>query len=134
MTKQTTTAASARPRRTPVTKRNRLAVKNKEDGFIYRIVNDEDDRVERLQEQGYELCTKESVGAIGDKRVDNASSLGSIAQISVGKGTKAVVMRIPKEYYDQDQSAKQKEIDALESTMKRDAKKTSDYGSFDLSS
>lgn len=127
MTKQSNSqSASARPRRSPLSSRNRLSIKNKEPGYVYRIVNDVDDRVALLQEQGYEICTKESVGAIGDKRIDNASSLGSNSVISVGQGVKAVVMRQKEEYYKEDQALKQAEIDELELTMGKDK---SDYGS-----
>ena len=133
---RTTTATaevSARPRRTPLSRRNRLSVQNKEPGFVYRIVNDTDDRVSQMQEQGYELCEKAQVGAIGDKRVDNTASIGSIAHFSVGQGTKAVVMRIPKEFAEQDHSTKLADIDAVESTMKKDARRGSDYGEFEAS-
>ena len=130
-TNQTPSEASARPRRTPISARNRLSIKNKEPGYVYRIVNDDDDRVERLQEQGYEICSKESVGSVGNQRVDNASSLGSTAYFSVGKGTKAIVMRQKEEYYKEDQAVKQAEIDALEETMKSDAKRKSDTGTLE---
>ena len=134
MTKQNTPVeASARPKRVPIAARNRLDIKYREPGYVYRIVNDEDDRVQRLQDAGYEIATKESVGAIGDRRVDTASSIGSSAHFSVGKGVKAVVMRQKVEYYQEDQAAKQAEIDALEATMSRDARKAADYGSIDLS-
>jgi hypothetical protein len=129
---RTPTVASARPRRTPLSTRNRLSIKNKEEGFVYRIVNDVDDRVELLKERGYDVCTNEQVGAIGNKRVDNTSSLGSVAHFSVGQGTKAVVMRIPKEYYEEDQAIKQQEVDALEATMKGDARKAADYGKLQI--
>jgi len=129
---RTPSVASARPRRTPLEKRNRLSVRNKEDGFFYRIVNDAEDRVERLKEQGYEVCTAEQTGMIGDKRVDNASFVGSAAHFSVGQGTKAVVMRIPKDWHDEDNSMKQQEVDRLESTMKSDARKTADYGGINI--
>lgn len=132
MTK-TSAVASARPTRTPITQRNRLSVKNQDPGYIYRIVNDEDDRVERLQELGYEVASKEAVGAVGNKQVDSASSLGSTAHFSVGKGTKAVVMRQKREYFAEDQATKQSEIDALENTMKGDARKAADYGNIDFS-
>lgn len=132
MTK-TSAVASARPTRTPITQRNRLSVKNQDPGYIYRIVNDEDDRVERLQELGYEIASKEAVGAVGNKQVDTASSLGSTAHFSVGKGTKAVVMRQKREYFVEDQATKQAEIDALENTMKGDARKAADYGNIDFS-
>ena len=133
MARNTPTAASARPRRTSLSQRNRLSVKNKEDGFVYRIVNDVDDRVSRLQEQGYEICTTEQVGAVGDKRVDVSSSLGSAAHFSVGQGTKAVVMRIPKDWYDEDQELKKQAADDLEQTMKSDARKAANYGELKIS-
>jgi hypothetical protein len=121
--------ASARPRRTALEARNRLSIKNREPGYVYRIVNDVDDRVSLLQEQGYEVCSKESVGAVGDKRIDNTSALGSSSNVSVGQGIKAVVMRQKKEFYDEDQALKQAQIDELERTM---AKGKSDYGSLDI--
>lgn len=121
--------ASARPRRSPLSQRNRLDIKNKEAGFTYRIVNDVDDRVSLLQEQGYEICTKESIGMVGDKRVDNATSLGSSSVVSVGQGIKAVVMRQKDEYYKEDQTMKQNQIDELERTM---TKGKSDYGKLEI--
>lgn len=130
---RTTTVASARPQRTPLGKRDRLAIKNREDGYVYRIVNDVDDRVDYLQGLGYELCSKEQVGAIGNKRVDNTSSVGSTAHFSVGQGTKAVVMRIKSDWYQEDQRSKQAEVDEVEGTMKSDARKAADYGKLEIS-
>ena len=112
------TEASARPTRTPLGQRNRLAIKNKEPGYVYRIVNDDDDRVEQLMEQGYEIAPKERVGAVGDRRVDDPSSLGTSKHFSVGRGTKAVVMRQREEWYKQDQAAKQAYVDETEKGMK----------------
>ena len=130
---RTPSVASARPRRATLGKRNRLAIQNMEEGFTYRIVNDVDDRVDYLNGLGYELCSKEQVGAIGNKRVDNTSSIGSTAHFSVGQGTKAVIMRIPREYALEDQVAKQAEIDEVEGTMKSDARKAADYGKLEIS-
>ena len=128
MARTTSTAeASARPRRTPLTRRNRLSVQNKEPGFVYRIVNDVDDRVSQMQESGYELCEKAQVGAIGDKRVDNTASIGSIAHFSVGQGTKAVVMRIRDEWYKEDQTVKQQEVNAIEAAMNQESREAGDY-------
>jgi len=127
------TTASARPRRQSLSTRNRLDVKDQDPNYHYRIVNDVDDRVSRLQELGYEVAPKETVGAVGSKRVDDASSLGSIKHFSVGQGTKAIVMRIPKEYAIEDQNVKLDEIAQLERTMYGDAKKASDYGTLENS-
>lgn len=120
MTRQTTpqTVASARPRRTPLSARNRLDVKNKEPGYVYRIVNDVEDRVSRLMEQGYEIVPADKSGMVGDKRVDNISAPGSSSYVSVGQGVKAVVMRQREEFFKEDQAAKQQVVDDSEQTMK----------------
>ena len=126
----TSKSPSGRVKRTPITVRNRLSVKDQDANYHYRIVNDVDDRIEQFKSNGYEVVENTKVG---DKRVDNASSLGSTSAISVGQGTKAVVMRIRKDWFEEDQSAKLAQVKAVEDTMKQDAKKASDYGSLDIS-
>jgi len=134
MTRQAnSTVASARPTRVPLSSRNRLDIKNKEAGYSYRIVNDVDDRIDRFLRAGYEICTTESVGPVGSKRVDGATPLGSAAHFSVGKGTSALVLRIKDEYAKEDAAAKLADIAAVEETMKGDARKKSDYGDIDFS-
>jgi hypothetical protein len=128
--KSTPPVASARPRRTPLTTRNRLSVKNKEAGYVYRVVNDVDDRIGTLQEQGYEIVPAEKSGMIGDKRVDNITAPGSSSYLSVGQGTKAVLMRIREDWFKEDQAFKQKMVDDTEQTMKRSG---SDYGQIKIS-
>lgn len=120
MTRQATpqTVASARPRRTPLSARNRLDVKNKEAGYVYRIVNDVEDRVERLTEQGYEIVSAKDAGMVGDKRIDTISAPGSSSYVSVGQGMKAVVMRQREEFFKEDQAIKQQQVDDSEQTMK----------------
>lgn len=112
-------AQVSRPRRTPIGKRNRLTVENKDPNYNYRIVNDIDGRVQDMIDRDYELVLDATVG---DKRVDSVSSLGSAKQISVGKGIKAVVMRKRKDWDAEDQALKQKEIDDLEASMNEAAK------------
>ena len=72
------------------------------------------------------------VGAVGNKQVDSATPLGTASHFSVGKGVQAVVMRTRQEYADEDARAKQAQIDEVEATMKGDARKAADYGSFDF--
>jgi len=116
----TTKVPSGRARRTPITVRNKLDVKDRDPNYHYRIVNVKEDRVEQFIEQGYEIVRATPVG---DKQVDAPSSLGSASEISVGGGMKAIVMRTPKEYFIEDQATKQTQIDALEATMKSEARK-----------
>ncbi len=128
MARQSTnsTEASARPRRTPISSRNRLEVKNKEPGYVYRIVNDVDDRISLLQEQGYEIVPDAKVGIAGNRRVDSATALGSSSHVSVGQGTKAIVMRQREEYFREDQATKQAQVDETEQAIKNP---NADYGS-----
>jgi len=124
-------SASARPKRTPINGRNVLTVTGKEPGYVYRIVNDEGGRIGQFLDAGYEMVEANAV-AIGDGRVNAASAEGSKAQASVGNGMKAFVMRIKEEYYKEDQAAKQAHVNALELSMKTNAKNASDYGDISL--
>ena len=119
-TEKPTPAQVSRPRRTPIGRRNRLTVENRDPAYHYRIVNDVDGRVQDLLDQDYEIVLDAKVG---DKRVDEISSLGSAKQISVGNGIKAVVMKKRKDWFKDDQDLKQKEIDDLEASMNIAAKR-----------
>lgn len=122
---------SGRVRRTPVGVRNVLTVGGKDPAYEYRVVNDVGDRVEQFKSGGYEVVSAKDV-TVGDRRVNAASAEGSAAQVSVGSGQKAVVMRIKKEWYEEDQLRKQSDVDQTESATKADALKGT-YGKFDVS-
>lgn len=126
-------ARSGRTKRSPVNGRNILSVQNKEPGYVYRFVNDTGDRVETFKEAGWELEESEDI-RIGDKRVNASSGLGSKAQVSVGKdGTKAFLMKIKEEWYNEDQKAKADFIKEQEQSMKQSALSSSDYGKIEIS-
>lgn len=103
--------------------RNILTVANKDPNFEYRWVLDSPGRLEQFKEGGYEVVTE--TPEVGDPTVDRASQLGSAVTMVRGTST-LVLMRIPREWYEEDQKAKQDEIDALEATMK--APSAGDYG------
>lgn len=106
-------------KRTPINgRRGKLNVKGKDPTYEYRVVNNVDDRVAEFLEAGYELVKNDGSHIIGDKRVATPGSLDSNMEISVGGGDKAVLMRIKKEWYDEDQAAKQAGIDELENTIR----------------
>lgn len=120
-----TTAVTKRVKRTPVGgKRDILTVSNKDPNYVYRWVNDTPGRIQRFMDGGYEIVNHEA--EIGGPAVDKGSRLGSAITKSVGGTVTAVLMRIPREWYDEDQQAKQADIDAFEATMKDKAK--ADYG------
>lgn len=124
--KTTPVAQRGRVKRTPINGRNILSVSNKEPGYEYRFVNDVGDRVEIFKERGWELVDSADV-RIGDRRVENPGPLGSKAQAAVDKtGTKAFLMRIKKEWYDEDQAEKGKAIAEQELAMKQQALSSND--------
>lgn len=133
MSRVANSASAQRVKRTPISGRNVLTVTGKEPGYVYRVVNDEGDRIAQFVAAGYELVDSSAV-QVGDRRVDAAAPEGSKAQVSVGKGSKAFVMRIKDEYYKEDQAAKQERVNLLEQTMKQNAKNSADYGDITVSS
>lgn len=121
-------APRARATRVPVAQRNVLSVLGKDPNFEYRIVNDTGDRIAAFQDADYEIV-KASEVRIGDKRVNDATPEGSLAQVSVGKGDKAFVMKIPKDLYAEDQEAKLERVRELEHSIKQPS---GDYGKIDI--
>jgi hypothetical protein len=118
-----------RPQRTPINGRNILTVSGKDPNYVYRIVNAVGDRIQQFEEAGYELVDNKDV-KVGDRRVNNSSAEGSKAMVSVDKqGTKAYVMRIRKEWYEEDQLAKQAQVNDLEQSIKKDALANNDLRS-----
>ena len=124
-------APRGRPQRVPVGTRNVLTVAGKDPNYEYRIINDSGDRVQEFLDAGYELVDADSV-RVGDKRVNTAKAEGSIAQLSVGQGQKAFVVRIKKEWYEEDQRAKMKRVDDLEAATKAKALDGT-YGKLEIS-
>jgi hypothetical protein len=121
-----------RPRRSPLAGRSKLHVRDQDPNYVYRIVNVNDerdpDRVQDFIDRGYEVVPSTKAGDVGDKQVDKPSALGSAGQISVGQGTKAIVMRIPRDWYLEDQAVKQRENDRVET----EAQNRADYSKVEI--
>ena len=124
-------APAARVTRVPVSQRNILTVKGKDPNYVYRVVNDTEDRIAQFIEGGYELVDNDSTD-VGDKRVSQGTSVGSKKIFSVGQGTKGYLMRIPKEFYDEDQDRKQGFVNKQEASIKEKAL-DGNYGKLDIS-
>lgn len=108
---------AARVRRNPVEGRNKLKLKGGDPNYVYRFVNDTDDRVREFQDAGWELETDDTI-RVGDSRIDDNARLGKVRMISVGQGQKAVLMKIKREWYEDDQKAKQEFVDKSEEAMR----------------
>jgi hypothetical protein len=101
-----------------------------EEGYVYRIINDKyrnaETRLADAQNGGWEFV--EGDDAIGETRVGDSSKLDSRVARNVGNGVTGYLMRIKKEWYDEDQKVKQDRIDETEKAMKPDRSK-GQYGS-----
>ena len=125
---QETLATKRKSRRTGINKtRNVLTVEGKDPGFEYRIVNDTGDRITQFEERGYEIVSDSNI-RVGDRRIANPTKEGSPIQISVGGGQKAFLMRLKREFYEEDRKAKDALIDEQEKGMLAEAKQIADYG------
>ena len=119
-----------RPKRVPVAgPRDILAVANQDPNYVYRWVNDVRGRMQRFLDGGYEVVTQDT--EVGQNAVDRGSQVGSAVTRQVGSGVTAVLMRIPREWYNEDQAAKAAELDALEASMKQQAT-DGHYGEFNI--
>lgn len=108
--------ANNRPKRTPVAERNKISFDHKEPGYVYRLVNDVENRLADFKAAGYEVVTGDA--NVGDNEAGAASSLGSAVTKHVGNGTTAVLMRIKQEWYDEDQRKKLVDLRASEDALK----------------
>lgn len=123
-------APVARVRRSPVEGRNKLNVKGKDPNYVYRIVNDVDDRVNDFIAMGYEIDLSEDV-RVGDSRVDQDSRFGKVRTLSVGGGGKAVLMRQRRDWYEEDQVQKQAYVKRSEEAMRANPNEGT-YGKIDV--
>ena len=84
-----------------------------------------------MKELGYEVVPDADV-KVGDKRTDVGAAIGSAATLALGGGMRGVVMRMPKEWYDEAQRDKMQDISRIEETLK--AKNLDGtYGKFEVS-
>lgn len=113
------TTRKRRPKRTPIGRRNILTVGNRDPKFEYRWVNDHDGRLQMFEDAGYEAVKEPT--EVGDPRAGDASQLGSTVRKPVGGGKSAVLMRIPRELYHEDQDAKEQRLRAKEQALLQEA-------------
>ena len=122
-----------RVQRKPLHQQGPLSISGEKDpNFHYRVVNDIGSRIHAFQQAGYELVTDDNL-VIGDSRVSDAADLGSTKRILSKDGTVSYLMRIKKEWFDEDQKAKNARLDELDTAMKQDVSKSADYGKVSIS-
>lgn len=99
--------------------------KDKEE-YQYRVFNDKGTRVAQYQQYGWELCSTDDV-TIGTRNTVKAGNVASVT-VDSSDGTQGVVMRIRKDWYEEDQKAKADAIDKTESLITGESEKDGNYG------
>ncbi len=109
---------SKRPNRIPVSgKRDILTVEGKDPNYKYTWVNDTNGMVQRFQQGGYEVVEHEVI--VGQNQADHSNPTSKAVSMNVGQGVTAYLMRIPKEWHDEDMKDKHNRIDRSEADLKR---------------
>jgi hypothetical protein len=113
--------ASKRPERKALHQRGPQSILGEKDpNFEYRFVNDTGSRVANFKAAGYELVAEDDL-IVGDNRVSDTSDLGSGKRVVSNDGTTSYLMKIKKEWYEEDKVAKLERIDETERAMKQEA-------------
>jgi len=139
MTRTTRAVEETRPVRVPVAAdRAPLAVKGLDySKYKYRWVMDKDDRIPTFLEGGYEFVNKNDA-SLAEPAINDGSGIDNRRSKAAGgeSDKRLYLMRIPKEFWEEDQKLKQKEVDATEATMVHPSGKVKsagvDYGSITM--
>lgn len=110
--------------------RDILTVYGKDPNYVYRFVNDQNNRIARFQRGGWEIVTDDL--EVGAPRVGVPSSEGSPIKVSVGGAIQAYLMRIMRELFDEDQAKKANQIDEIEKAIKDAPQREGLYGEVKL--
>lgn len=120
--------SGSRPKeRTPVAGfRNILGVSGKDPEYVYRFVLDTDENGERIllhQQAGYELVKRNEIGAVGQARVGSDTGSGSVVRVpsrghsETGNPTYLYLMKIHRDWYNEDQKSKTQDTIEQEKMM-----------------
>ena len=121
-----------RVQRKPLFQRGPQAISgDKDPNFHYRFVNDTGSRIHNFKEAGYEFVEESSM-VVGDSRLADPTQLGSRKSVISNDGTTSFLMRIKKDFYDEDQATKADQLDEMESSMKKEASQGM-YGNIKIS-
>lgn len=129
--------AASRPTRIPMSgSRKRMHVDaDLFPGYHIAWINDQKDLIYRAKRALYENVLTSEIPGWGSSDVDAADSASSLVSMKVDNDTTAYLMKLPMEYWEQDQAEKQKLNEARTADMKKELNSGEDgtYGNVDFS-
>ena len=124
----TTRKTTAKPKRTPVSGNRDILTVDQKKGYVYRWVNDLENRIQKHVDAGYVFVKSDGDFLAGEKSVNNAKATTSgVISKNVGKGMTAYLMAQKEEWFEEDQRAKMERIDRAEKKMTKASGKD-EYG------
>lgn len=122
-----------RPKRVPMHEaRQILNVDDLPVGKVGRWVIDSKNRCQVFEKAGWEYVTERGL-TVGSPKVDGTKAAGNIVcKTGNSDGQMLYLMCIDQDFYDQDQLAKQNQVDQVEGELYESTQKTGHYGSLDL--
>jgi len=125
--------AEVRRKRVPVSgNRDILTVHGKDPNYMYRWVLDSKEtgqRIWKFKQAGYDHVTSDEV-QVGDMMVYKSDNVGSIVRHPAGKENYLYLMKIRKEWYEEDQAAKMEDLAMSEKEHMRERDTESDDGMY----
>lgn len=112
--------------------RAHLTVADKDPHYQYRWIKGSPERLAAAEAGGYEYVQQGQAGKVGEGAEDGNTDIGSrvsrvVGTHADGKARTDYLMRIPKETYEADQAAKQRQVDEVDQAIRRgDAHKRGD--------
>ena len=102
--------------------RTKLGVKGLPDNTVGRWVNDSDSRIQEMLDRGYRFVDKDGV-FVGEDIIDGNASLDTrvskiVGRDESGRPLTAHLMAIPKDFHEEDQAAKNQEINELDTAIR----------------
>lgn len=118
--------------------RKRLSLNKEIEGFICHWFNDQDDRLQRAEDAGYQYVHRKEIGQVGDKDISNGNTdVNSrvsrvVGRMPTGQPIRGYLLKIRKDWYEADQ-AKKEEInnrvdEALRAAPSSGANAQNQYG------
>lgn len=112
-----------------------LSLENKDPNYRYfwEIDSSEDgSKIERRLQAGYVFCRNDEGLVVGETSVYKTENVGSIIRVPAGQGHYHYLMKIPKEWHEDDQKRHDKRVDTIENSLKSKSREEGFYGDLSI--